>query len=256
MHLEGTAALITGGASGLGAATARSLASAGCRVVIADIDDTGGTAIAAEVGGTYVRADTVVSEDVATAVTTASSFEEPLRIAVACAGIGPGTRTLGRDGSPHDADVYRRVIEVNQTGTFQLLRHAAAAIASQEPLGDGERGVVILTSSTAAVDGPSGMLAYSASKGAVSGMVVPAARDLATLGIRICCILPGTFDTPLLATATPSQKQKLAADTLFPRRLGRPDEFAAVVRLLAEVSYFNAASIRLDGGLRVGAPRS
>ncbi len=253
MDLDGTTALISGGASGLGEATSRSLAAAGCTVVIADIDEGRGLALAEEIGGIYVRTDVAVGEDVEEAVTTALSLGPPFRVAVACAGIGPGELTVHRDGTPHMEDNYRRTIAVNQTGVFNVLRLSAAAMATQEPLTDGERGVIILTASTAAVDGPSGMLAYSASKGAVVGMMMPAARDVARLGIRICSILPGTFDTPLLSTATPKRREQLAGGTLFPRRLGRPDEFAAVVRLVAEVSYFNGEAIRLDGGLRLGS---
>ena len=252
MELVRTAALITGGASGLGAAAARALAAAGCMTVVADVDGRAGAKVAADIGGRFVRLDVTDEASMTEAVEVAAGMGVPLRVAVACAGIGPGERTLHPDASPHSEELFRRVIEVNQVGTFHLLRLAASKIAMTDPLTDGERGVVIMTSSIAAFDGQGGTLAYSASKGAVTGMTLPAARDLQRFGIRVCTIAPGAFDTPMLATATDSKRAELAGAVVFPRRLGKPDEFGALVRVIAEISYLNGEVIRLDGGLRMG----
>ncbi len=251
MDISGVAAIISGGASGLGEATARTLAAAGATVTIADLNTERGKALADELGGAFAQTDVSDEASVADAVAVAVDTGAPLRIAVSCAGIGWAQRTIGRDGSPHDLAPYTKVVEVNLVGTFNLLRHAASAISRTEPLDDGSRGVVVNTASVAAFDGQIGQISYSASKGGVVGMTLPAARDLAPVGVRVCTIAPGLFDTPLLGTLPDEQRQALAKDVVFPKRLGRPEEFAALVRAIAEVDYLNGEVIRLDGALRM-----
>jgi NAD(P)-dependent dehydrogenase (short-subunit alcohol dehydrogenase family) len=251
MQITETAAIVTGGASGLGEATVRELAAAGAYVTVVDLDEQRGKSIAGDVGGQFVRGD-VTSEAEVTAAVRAASVEVPLRIVVNCAGIAIAARTVNRDGSPHDLGAYRKVIEVNQIGTFNVMRLAAAAMATNEPVGDdGERGVVVNVASVAAYEGQIGQLAYAASKGAIVGMTLPAARDLAPLGIRVCAIAPGVVETPILGVVSDDQKDDLAANVVFPMRLGKAVEFARLVRAIVEIPYLNGEVIRLDGALRM-----
>ncbi len=254
MKIEGSVALVTGGASGLGEATVRRLVSEGARVVIVDLNADRGKKLAAELGdlAAYVQADVSNADEVQAAVERASSIGT-LRAAINCAGIGFGMRTIGKDGTPHDLGVFQKVISVNLIGTFNLLRLAASAMAKNEPE-DGERGVVINTASVAAFDGQIGQVAYSASKGGIVGMTLPAARDLAKAQIRVVTIAPGTFDTPLLASLPDEMRAALAATIPHPSRLGRPEEFGALACHIVENSYLNGEVIRLDGSIRM-APR-
>jgi len=253
MDLNGTAAIISGGASGLGEATARALAAAGAAVVIADLNEDGGKRVASETGGQFARADVADEASVQAAVDAAAGTGAPLRVAVSCAGIGWAARTVGRDGTPHDLASYQRVINVNLIGTFNLMRIAAAAMARTEPAdGDGQRGVIVNTSSIAGIEGQTGQIAYAASKGGIIGMTVPAARDLSAIGVRVLTICPGIIDTPIYGAATSSEefKARLVAPVVFPKRMGRPGEFGHLVRTLIENDYMNAEVLRLDGGLR------
>ncbi|GAA4179985.1 SDR family oxidoreductase [Streptosporangium oxazolinicum] len=253
MDLNGAAAIISGGASGLGEATARDLAAHGATVVIADLNEERGKSLADELGGVFVKADVSDEEQVQAAVDAAVATGRPLRVVVNSAGIGWASRTVGRDGSPHDLASYRKVIEVNLIGTFNLMRIGAAAIAKTEPVDeDGQRGVVINTASVAALEGQTGQVAYSASKGGIVGMTVPAARDLAAIGVRVNTICPGIIDTPIYGFAANAEefKAKLVAPVVFPKRMGLAAEFAHLVRSLIENDYMNAETIRFDGGIR------
>ena len=250
MKLSGSVALVTGGASGLGAATARRLAAGGAKVVIVDRDEARGVPLAAELGAVFARTDVTDAAQVEAAVAEAAGLG-PLRIAVSCAGVGWATRTLDRTGKPHDLDLFRTVIGVNLVGTFNVLRLAAAAIARTEPQDHGARGVIVNTASVAAFDGQIGQIAYAASKASVAGMTLPAARDLAPAGIRVLTIAPGLFDTPMLGALPEEKRAALAADVVFPRRLGDPAEFGALVAAIVENDYLNGETIRLDGSLRM-----
>jgi NAD(P)-dependent dehydrogenase (short-subunit alcohol dehydrogenase family) len=254
MKVAGSVALVTGGASGLGEATVRRLVSQGGRAVIVDLNADRGKKLAAELGdaATYAPADVSNADEVQSAVEQATSMGT-LRAAISCAGIGFGMRTIGKDGTPHDLGVFQKVITVNLIGTFNVLRLAASAMAKNEPE-DGERGVVINTASVAAFDGQIGQVAYSASKGGIVGLTLPAARDLAKAQIRVVTIAPGTFDTPLLATLPDDMRAALAATIPHPSRLGRPEEFGALACHIVENSYLNGEVIRLDGSIRM-APR-
>jgi NAD(P)-dependent dehydrogenase (short-subunit alcohol dehydrogenase family) len=245
MELTGVNALVAGGASGLGAATARELAAAGARVTVADLNEEQGAAVAAEVGGAFVRCDVTDEESVQAAVDAAGAP----RVAVNCAGIGWAQRTASRRGV-HPLDPFRRVIEVNLVGTFNVLRLAAQAMLALEPAGE-ERGVVVCTASIAAFDGQIGQIAYAASKGGVVGMTLPAARDLAREQVRVVTIAPGLFDTPLLAALPEPARKALGASVPHPARLGTPAEYARLVRAIVENPMLNGETIRLDGSLRM-----
>jgi NAD(P)-dependent dehydrogenase (short-subunit alcohol dehydrogenase family) len=255
MDLQGTSAIVTGGASGLGEATTRLLAERGVRVVIADLKEDVGTALAKEVGGIFVPTDVTNTEQVIAAVEAAIEMG-PLKSLVNCAGIGWATRTIGKDGdyaSAADLDQYRRVIEINLVGTFNCIRLAATKMSLNEPDVDGARGAIVNTASVAAEDGQIGQAAYSSSKGGVVGMTLPVARDLAVVGIRVNTILPGLIDTPIYGAGEGSEafKAKLAQDVLFPKRLGYAPEFATLAVELLSNSYMNAESIRIDAGIRM-----
>jgi NAD(P)-dependent dehydrogenase (short-subunit alcohol dehydrogenase family) len=257
MELNGTSAVVTGGASGLGEATARVLAAAGAHVVVADLNEEAGKQVAAEIGGQFAKTNVTDEEDVIAAVAAAEGSGRPLRVAVNCAGIGFAARTVNRDGSPHDLAAFGRVIAVNLTGTFNVLRLAASAMAKTEPAdADGQRGVIINTSSVAGIEGQTGQIAYSASKGGIIGMTVPAARDLSVIGVRVNTICPGVIFTPIYKSIAGGGRDadeflaRLAAPVVFPKRLGRADEFGHLVRSLIENDYMNAEVIRFDGGIR------
>jgi NAD(P)-dependent dehydrogenase (short-subunit alcohol dehydrogenase family) len=253
MNLNGTSAIVSGGASGLGEATARELAKAGALVLVADLNAERGNKIADEIGGMFTQVDVSDEDSVAAAVAALADPSRPLRVAVSCAGIGWAARTVGRDGSPHDLAAFRKVIDINLIGTFNLMRIAAAQMAKTEPAdADGQRGVVINTSSVAGLEGQTGQVAYSASKGGIIGMTVPAARDLAAIGVRVNTICPGIIDTPIYGTGEGSEewKARLAAPVVFPKRMGTAGEFAQLVRSLIENDYMNAETVRFDGGIR------
>ena len=253
LDLTGTAAIISGGASGLGEATARALAAAGSTVVVADLNSARGEAVAAEIGGKFVQTDVADEASVTAAVDVAAALPSPLRVIVNCAGIGWAERTVNRDGSPHSFATFRKVIDINLIGTFNLMRIGAAAVARTEAVdADNQRGVVINTASVAGLEGQTGQLAYSASKGGIIGMTVPAARDLAAIGMRVNTICPGIIDTPIYGTGPASEefKAKLSAPIVFPKRMGTAAEFARLVRSLIENDYMNAEVIRFDGGIR------
>lgn len=252
MRIDGTAALVSGGASGLGAATARRLAAAGSRVTVMDRNPDAGEALVKELGGdaTFVAADVTDEGQVAAAVGVAKETGA-LRIAVNCAGIGWAGRVINRDGSPHDLAPFEMVIRVNLIGTFNVMRHAASAISATEALEHGERGVIVNTASVAAFDGQIGQVAYSASKGAIVGMTLPAARDLSPVGIRVLTIAPGIMDTPLLGLLPDDARAALGAGVPFPKRLGTPDDFASLVAQMCENGYLNGETVRLDGSLRM-----
>jgi 3-hydroxyacyl-CoA dehydrogenase / 3-hydroxy-2-methylbutyryl-CoA dehydrogenase len=252
MRLENASALVAGGASGLGAATARTLHGAGARVVIADLNTDRGEALAAELGErtTFIEANAMEPEPVQAAVDAAANAEGGLRISVCCAGIGWAQRTAGKQG-PHDLEIFHNVIKVNLIGTFNVLRLAAAAMVDNDPDEGGERGVCVNTASIAAFDGQIGQVAYSASKGGIVGLTLPAARDLASRGVRVVTIAPGTFDTPLLAALPEDARAELGAQIPFPNRLGQPEEFAALARHIVENPMLNGETIRLDGALRM-----
>jgi NAD(P)-dependent dehydrogenase (short-subunit alcohol dehydrogenase family) len=250
MKLSGSVALVTGGASGLGAATVRRLVAGGAKVLIVDRDEARGQALAGEIGATFAKADVTDPAQVEAAVAAAGKLGT-LRIAVSCAGVGFASRTLDRTGKPHDIDVFKTVIGVNLIGTFNVLRLAAAAIAKADPLEHGERGVIVNTASVAAFDGQIGQIAYAASKAGVAGMTLPAARDLAPAGIRVVTIAPGIFDTPMLGTLPEDRRAALAADVVFPKRLGDPAEYGGLVAAIVETGYLNGETIRLDGAIRM-----
>jgi NAD(P)-dependent dehydrogenase (short-subunit alcohol dehydrogenase family) len=250
MELSGSVVLVTGGASGLGAATVRRLVAGGARAVIVDRDEARGTALASELGQTFAKADVGDASEVEAAIARASALG-PLRVVVSCAGVGWAARTLDKTGKPHDLELFKTVIGVNLVGTFNVLRLGAAAIAKTEPLAHGERGVIVNTASVAAFDGQIGQIAYAASKAGVAGMTLPAARDLAPAGIRVVTIAPGIFDTPMLGQLPEDKRAALAADVVFPKRLGAPDEYAAMVAAIVGNGYLNGETIRLDGSLRM-----
>ncbi len=246
MELNGIGALVAGGASGLGEATARELAGRGARVAIADMNEERGAALAGQLGGIFVQTDVTDEAQVHAAVEAAGE----LRLAVSCAGIGWAERTVGKEG-PAALQPFETVVRVNLIGTFNVLRLSAAAMAGNEPDAGGERGAVVMTASIAAFDGQIGQTAYSASKGGIVGLTLPAARDLARLGIRVCTIAPGVFDTPLLAALPEAAREALGAGVPHPARLGKPEEYALLACHIAENPMLNGETIRLDGALRM-----
>jgi NAD(P)-dependent dehydrogenase (short-subunit alcohol dehydrogenase family) len=255
MKLDGIGAVVSGGASGLGEATVRALVGRGARVGILDRDAEKAEALAAELGqGALAFAgDVTVEEDVENAVRGAADAFAPLRLGVACAGIGWAERTVSKQG-PAQLTPFETVVRVNLIGSFNLLRLAAHAIAQTEPDSEGERGAVVMTASIAAFDGQIGQIAYSASKGGVVGMTLPAARDLSRQAVRVCTIAPGLFDTPLLAALPQEARDALGTTVPFPPRLGRPEEYAQLACHIAENGMLNGETIRLDGALRM-APK-
>ena len=252
MDVQGVVAIITGGASGLGAATAHKLASEGAHVVIADLQQETGLETATEVGGTFVQTDVTNADQVQAAVDAATNRGD-LRILVNCAGIGPPARTINREGEPASLEFFAKIIEINLIGTFNAIRLGAAAMARTESETSGQRGVIVNTASVAAFDGQVGQAAYSASKGGIVGMTLPVARDLAVVGIRVNTIAPGIIDTPLLAGLPETARESLATQVLFPKRLGRPEEYANLVLQIISNDYLNAETIRMDGGIRMQA---
>lgn len=257
MDLNGVSAVVTGGASGLGAATANELAQRGAKVVLADLDrqQDKGDALAKELGGLFVACDVTDTEQIIAAVEAAKELG-PLRALVTAAGIGWATRTIGRDGqyaSAHDLDIFRKVVEINLVGTFDCVRIAATAMSQTDELADGEKGAIVTVASVAAFDGQIGQASYSASKGGVVGMTLPVARDLAAAGIRLNCIAPGLIDTPIYGEGSGAEefKDRLKRDVLFPKRLGSADEFGSLATELLTNSYLNAEVVRIDGGARL-----
>jgi 3-hydroxyacyl-CoA dehydrogenase / 3-hydroxy-2-methylbutyryl-CoA dehydrogenase len=252
MEIAGKSALVLGGASGLGAATARRLHSEGAAVVISDLNAEKGEALAGELGerAGFVEANVTDAEQVQAAVDVAGGGDGGLRISVCCAGIGWAQRTVSKQG-PHDLEVFSNVVGVNLIGTFNALRLAATAMAGNEPDAEGERGVCVNTASIAAFDGQIGQVAYAASKGGIVGLTLPAARDLAGRGVRVVTIAPGLFDTPLLAALPQEQREALGAGIPFPSRLGRPEEYASLVAEIVGNPMLNGETIRLDGALRM-----
>jgi NAD(P)-dependent dehydrogenase (short-subunit alcohol dehydrogenase family) len=253
MDLNGVSAVVSGGASGLGEATVRELAAQGVKVVVADLNEDKGKALADEVGGVFVKTDVSDENQVEAAVQAAVDTGAPLRVIINSAGIGWASRTVARDGSPHDLASFERVIRINLIGTFNLMRIGAAAIAKTEPADtDGLRGVVINTASVAALEGQTGQIAYSASKGGIVGMTLPAARDLAAIGVRVNTICPGIIDTPIYGEGEAAEafKATLSKPVPFPKRMGKASEFAHLVRALIENDYMNGETVRFDGGIR------
>ncbi len=249
MRVEGSGALVAGGASGLGAATARALAIGGAAVTIADLDAERGEALASEIGADFALADITDAEQMEAAVAAAAGGGG-LRISVCCAGIGWAER-LARSRGAHQLEPFSNVVKVNLIGTFNVLRLAASAMIDNEPNEDGERGVCINTASIAAFDGQIGQVAYAASKGGIVGMTLPAARDMASKGVRVVTIAPGLFDTPLLAALPEAAREALGAGIPFPSRLGRPEEYALTVGQIVANPMLNGETIRLDGALRM-----
>ena len=255
MELKQAVAVITGGGSGLGEATAREFAAGGAKIVIIDLANSPGPKVAESLGegGLFVAADVASADETERAIAKGAERFGTVHIAVNCAGIGRASRTISKEG-PHPLDLFTRVVQVNLIGTFNVIRLAAHQMAKNSANRDGERGVIINTASIAAYDGQIGQAAYSASKGGVVGMTLPIARDLASSGIRVCTIAPGTFDTPMLATLPENARKALGAAIPFPARLGQPMEYAALARHIVENAMLNGETIRLDGALRM-APR-
>ncbi|MGE0881642.1 MAG: SDR family NAD(P)-dependent oxidoreductase [Acidimicrobiia bacterium] len=251
MEINGAVAFVTGAASGLGEATARHLASLGATVVVCDFNADRGTQVAKEIKGVFAHTDVTNDEQVAAAVALATEIG-PLRIAVNCAGIGSISRTIDRNGAPHSRDEWARTIGINLTGTFLCLTREAEAIAKGDPIdADGQRGVIVNTASVAAYEGQIGQLAYSASKGGVVGITMPAARDLAVVGIRVMTIAPGLVDTPLLGMLPDPAREALGQSVVFPKRLAKPTEYARTVQMIVENNYLNGEVIRMDGAIRM-----
>ena len=255
MDINGASAIVTGGASGIGAASARQLAARGAKVVVADLQADPGTELAESIGGTFVSVDVTNTEQIEAAVAKAGELG-PLRVLVNSAGIGWAQRTIGKDGtsaSAHSLDGYKKVIAINLIGTFDCIRLAATAMSRNEPTDSGERGAIVSMASVAAFDGQIGQAAYSSSKGGIVGMTLPVARDLSAVGIRVNTIAPGLIDTPIYGEGEGAEafKAKLGESVLFPHRLGNPDELASMVVELVTNSYMNAEVVRVDGGIRM-----
>ncbi len=250
MDVNGAGALVAGGASGLGAATARALAGAGAAVTIADLNAEKGEALAGEIGATFVPADVTDAAAIGAAVERAAGADGGLRVSVCCAGIGWAER-VAHKGGPHNLEYFSNVVKVNLIGSFNVLRLAAASMSENASNEEGERGVCVNTASIAAFDGQIGQVAYAASKGGIAGMTLPAARDMASRGVRVMTIAPGLFDTPLLAALPEEARSALGAGIPFPSRLGRPDEYARMVLEIAANPMLNGETIRLDGALRM-----
>lgn len=253
------AAVVTGAASGLGEATARALAARGVRVAVFDMNAERGAAVAAEIGGVFAMVDVTDDASVDAGLAAARAAHGVERVLVNCAGIAPGAKTVGRDKAtgavkPHALSLFQKVIDVNLVGTFRCLSKSAAGMAGLDPLEDGERGAIVCTASVAAQDGQIGQAAYAASKAGVLGMTLPIARDLMNDGVRVNTILPGIFGTPMMTAMPQNVQDALAADIPFPKRLGRPDEYAALAMFLLETVYMNGEHVRLDGAIRM-APR-
>ncbi|MGH8954196.1 MAG: SDR family NAD(P)-dependent oxidoreductase [Microbacterium sp.] len=253
MQIQGSSALITGGASGLGLATARTLAAAGAVVTILDLPSSAGAEIASDLGGVFSGGDVTSAEDAAAAVAAAQAAA-PLRIVVNCAGIAPPAKVLDREGNPAVLADFERVVRINLVGTFNVLSQASAVIAKNDVTDTGDRGVIVNTASVAAFDGQIGQPAYSASKGGVHAMTLPVARELARYGIRVCTIAPGIMETPMLMGLPQAAQDSLGQQVPFPSRLGRPDEYASLVQQIVENGYLNGETIRLDGAIRM-APK-
>lgn len=253
MDVAGRTALVTGGASGLGLATARVLVAAGAEVVLVDLPSSEGEARADELGpgASFAAADVTDPDEVQAAIDLAVGRHGDLRVAVNCAGVAPAQRTVGRQG-PHDLDVFARTVQVNLVGTFNVIRLAAARMATQDPV-EGDRGVIVNTASIAAFEGQTGQAAYAASKGGIVGLTLPVARDLARQQIRVVTIAPGTFDTPMLAGLPEEARAALAEDVPHPHRLGAPADFGLLVSQIVANPYLNGEVIRLDGALRMKA---
>jgi NAD(P)-dependent dehydrogenase (short-subunit alcohol dehydrogenase family) len=255
MDITGASAIVTGGASGIGAAAARMLAERGAKVVIADLQEDKGQALASEIGGAFAKVDVTNTEDIVNAVEMAKSMG-PVRVLVNSAGIGWAQRTVGKDGTYDSAanlDAFKKVVAINLIGTFDCIRLAATAMSTTEPLDSGERGAIVNMASVAAFDGQIGQASYSASKGGVVGMTLPIARDLAAVGVRVNTIAPGLIDTPIYGEGDNSEafKANLQKGVLFPQRLGFQDELASMVVECITNSYMNAETIRVDGGIRM-----
>ena len=250
MNLQGLAAVVTGGASGLGAATAKLLAEGGCKVAVLDINEAAAQASAARFGGIGIACDVSSGPSGEAAMAAARAAHGPCRILVNCAGVGTAGRIIGRNG-PRALEAFERVIRINLIGTFNMLRLAAAEMAAADPLDEGERGLIVNTASIAAYEGQVGQPAYAASKGGVASLTLPAARELARSGVRVVTIAPGVFHTPMVDGLPPDVQAGLAADVPFPPRLGRPEEYAALVAHIAANRFLNGEVIRLDGALRM-----
>lgn len=250
MNPEGVGTIVTGGASGLGAAVAALLAARGARVTVVDRNAEALSACADRIGACPVVADITVEADIDRVIARATEQHGPSRILINCAGIGPSSKTVRRDGSPHSIDLFRQVIEVNLVGSFTMLSKFAVALSRESPIGE-ERGVIVNTASIAAFDGQVGQAAYAASKAAIAGMTLPIARDLAPLGIRIVTIAPGMFMTPMLETVAEDIRQSLAQQVPFPKRLGDPSEFAMLVEQVIVNPMINGETIRIDGAIRM-----
>ena len=254
MKIEGQAALVTGGGSGLGEATARELARLGAKVAVLDVNLDNAKKVAADIGGIALQADVTSGPSMEAALAEAAAAHGPARILMQIAGIGTAKRVIGKDGSAASLEDFAKVVNVNLIGTYNAARLFAAACAKLPPMEDGERGAMVFTASVAAFDGQVGQQAYSASKGGVVGMTLPMARDLAQHGIRVCTIAPGLFNTPLMRTLPEPVQQSLAASIPFPSRLGKPEEFAELACHIVTNGHLNGEVIRLDGALRM-APR-
>lgn len=250
MLMQDTAAVITGGASGLGEATARLFRSSGAQVTILDRDTARGEGVAAEIGAHFVTTDVTSEDSVKAAIAHAAQKMGKINATINCAGVGTAEKTLGKDG-PHSLDHYNRVIGINLVGTFNVARLAAVEMAKNAPSEDGQRGVIVNTASVAAFDGQKGQVAYASSKAGIAGMSLPMARDLSREGIRVMAIAPGIFLTPMLMGLPQEVQDQLAADVVCPRRLGRPEEYAALARFIVESGYLNGETIRIDGALRM-----